>query len=219
MSFKCLGAIWLVMQPLSCYFCGGVATTREHVPPKGFFPKSERHNLIRVPSCEAHNNEKSGEDEYFRMIVAGAAWDFLPTSLRETIIRSVKRRPLLAAKLIKQSARSDSGAFHYDAELPRVQVALESIGRGLLYHEFGLMLEARPSIIVADFLDLSNATPLHLRDGRYELTQAMCRTLLAELPERGTNQQIFSYKCTEDIVQFKFYGRLLATVAFSDKHG
>lgn len=153
------------------------------------------------------------------MIVAGAAWDFLPTSLRETIIRSVKRKPLLAAKLLKQSTRSDSGDFHYDAELPRVQVVLESIGRGLVYNEFGLVLDARPSILVADFLDLSNATPLHLRDDRYELVQAMCRTLLTELPERGTNQQIFSYKCTKDIVQFKFYGRLLATVAFSDKHG
>lgn len=204
---------------MPCYFCGNAATTQEHVPPKGFFPKSERHNLICVSSCELHNNERSGEDEYFRMIVAGAAWEFLPIPLRETIIRSVKRKPLLAAKLIEQSKRSDSGAFHYDAELPRIQVVLESIGRGLLFHEFGSVFKAKPSILVADFLDLSDTTPTHLRDGTYEQAQAMCRMLLAELPERGNSKHIFSYKCTEDIVQFKFYGRLLATIAFSEKHG
>lgn len=153
------------------------------------------------------------------MIIAGAAWEFLPNPVRETIIRSVKRKPLLAAKLVKQSQPADDGTFHYDAELPRIQIVLESIGRGLLFHEFGSVFKAKPSILVADFLGLSNSTPTHICDGKYDLAQTMCRTILAELPDRGNNKRIFSYRSSTNIVQFTFYGRLLTTVAFSEKHG
>ena len=54
---------------MSCYFCGNVATGVEHVPPKCFFPRGKRDNLITVPSCDAHNQEKSKEDEYIRAIL------------------------------------------------------------------------------------------------------------------------------------------------------
>ncbi len=45
-----------------CYCCGAPATSEEHVPPKGLFPKAKdipntkfREKLITVPSCEKHN--------------------------------------------------------------------------------------------------------------------------------------------------------------------
>jgi hypothetical protein len=57
-----------------CYWCGKIATSKEHVPPKCLFPemkdingiydKTFRINLITVPSCDEHNMEKSHEDEY-----------------------------------------------------------------------------------------------------------------------------------------------------------
>lgn len=64
-----------------CYWCGKLATSREHVPPKCLFPerkdiykvydKSFRHNLITVPSCDEHNMEKSREDEYLMACLSG----------------------------------------------------------------------------------------------------------------------------------------------------
>jgi len=33
----------------SCYMCERTATTREHVPPKSFFPEGYRTNLVTVP--------------------------------------------------------------------------------------------------------------------------------------------------------------------------
>lgn len=48
-----------------CYHCGAPASTREHVPPKGFFPKGS--DLITVPSCETHNHDKSHIDETMRI--------------------------------------------------------------------------------------------------------------------------------------------------------
>jgi hypothetical protein len=54
-----------------CYYCGNIANTREHAPPKIFFPNSLRDNLVTVPSCSLHNNAKSNSDEYiFQLIVS-----------------------------------------------------------------------------------------------------------------------------------------------------
>ena len=45
-----------------CYFCGKIATTREHAPPKQMF-KDFDCDSITVPSCKKHNCNKSGEDQ------------------------------------------------------------------------------------------------------------------------------------------------------------
>jgi hypothetical protein len=53
--------------------CDSLATSSEHVPPKCFFPEKKdlprevdlRKNLFKVPSCDAHNSQKSHDDEYF----------------------------------------------------------------------------------------------------------------------------------------------------------
>jgi hypothetical protein len=47
-----------------CYYCGERATTREHVPPKGFFSRKANLQLKTVPSCTKHNNAKSHDDQY-----------------------------------------------------------------------------------------------------------------------------------------------------------
>ena len=56
----------------TCYACDNDATTWEHSPPRGFYPrgksrrtgKNYRDGLIVVPSCSEHNNEKSKDDLY-----------------------------------------------------------------------------------------------------------------------------------------------------------
>lgn len=54
---------------MGCYYCGGEVTGKEHVPPRSFFPKGKRQNLITVDSCDLHNQEKSKEDEYIRAVL------------------------------------------------------------------------------------------------------------------------------------------------------
>lgn len=46
-----------------CYACDQVGDTKEHVPPKCFFPKDQRENLLTVPSCKKHNCRKSSSDQ------------------------------------------------------------------------------------------------------------------------------------------------------------
>lgn len=48
---------------LKCYMCECEGTTKEHVPPRCFFPKQKRVNLFTVPSCKKHNCRKSNIDQ------------------------------------------------------------------------------------------------------------------------------------------------------------
>lgn len=53
-----------------CYMCDEAGTTREHAPPKAFFPEGYRTNLWTVRSCSKHNNANSQDVEYvFSLIV------------------------------------------------------------------------------------------------------------------------------------------------------
>ena len=36
----------------TCYACNQLATSREHTPPRSFFPEDRRKNLITVPPAE-----------------------------------------------------------------------------------------------------------------------------------------------------------------------
>lgn len=96
-----------------CYYCGLEANTAEHVPPQGIFPRQKdspdgkdfRKQLIRVPSCENHNTDKSGEDEYLRYVLttslpsnAVAKHQFLIK-----IMRAIQRRPKLVERLLTET--------------------------------------------------------------------------------------------------------------------
>jgi hypothetical protein len=51
-----------------CFLCGATDNlTRDHIPPKGLFPKPRPSNLYTAPCCGPCNNGASQEDEYLRM--------------------------------------------------------------------------------------------------------------------------------------------------------
>ena len=62
----------------TCYACDNKAVSREHIPPKCFFPerkdfpndKDYRRDLITVPSCIVHNLHKAYDDEYCFFVIA-----------------------------------------------------------------------------------------------------------------------------------------------------
>jgi hypothetical protein len=56
---------------MHCYLCGStVGMTRDHIPPKGLFPRPRPSNLHTVPCCHSCNNRASKDDEYFRLSVS-----------------------------------------------------------------------------------------------------------------------------------------------------
>ncbi len=61
----------------TCYTCGAPAVSDDHIPARCLFPTPRPHalQLITVPSCDAHNHERGGDDDYFRRIVTVGAAD------------------------------------------------------------------------------------------------------------------------------------------------
>jgi hypothetical protein len=52
-----------------CAICGkSEAVTRDHIPPKGIFPKPLPQDLITVPACKNCNGGDSSLDEKFKFI-------------------------------------------------------------------------------------------------------------------------------------------------------
>lgn len=58
-----------------CYFCSKPVVSREHIPPQGLFPKGIkfREELITVPSCKKHNEDKSDLDHRMLTFLLGTS--------------------------------------------------------------------------------------------------------------------------------------------------
>ncbi len=103
-----------------CYMCDATAVTKEHVPPKCFFPDRLRRNLVTVPSCVDHNLENSKDVEYVRNVISTQrGTNDVAAELFEKTKRSFDRSP----KLMSQTFRSmtpiivsgeETGAFTVD---------------------------------------------------------------------------------------------------------
>jgi hypothetical protein len=52
-----------------CVYCGAIADTVDHVPPKSIFPKPRPSNLQTVPSCEKCNRGFQLNDDYFMQVL------------------------------------------------------------------------------------------------------------------------------------------------------
>ena len=142
-----------------CYACNELATTKEHVPPKCFFPKKKgfskespdyRSHLITVPSCRIHNNFRSKDDEYTAAVIAMNSSSSLAFSIfKSKWVQVLLRREGILGKRIFSTARSvevtsirnglliphKTLAISY--ELSRISYVVESISRALYYLESG----------------------------------------------------------------------------------
>src|SRR5713226_181962 len=104
-----------------CYMCEAIATSVEHVPPKCFFPKGYRANLITVPSCTAHNEQNSKDVEYVRNVISTqhGCTNKAAAKAFETAKRSFDKSVKLANRTFRDLRRvlvegQETGAFPVD---------------------------------------------------------------------------------------------------------
>lgn len=123
----------------NCYACTSKATTKEHVPPRCFFPEGRREHLLTLPSCPKHNNENSADVEYTRNVLnAHVETDIeIAGSVHAATWRSFDRLPTLLPKVFKDLKPilyngQQTGTFTVD--IKSVDKVMAAIATGMYFN-------------------------------------------------------------------------------------
>lgn len=125
----------------TCYMCERVAVTREHSPPKCFFPVTLRTNLVTVPSCEEHNLDNSSDVEYVRNVLSTQhGSNAAAAEVFEATKRSFDHSPKLRSRTFHDLRPvvvdgGETGAFPVD--LQRHKRVMSAIAHALYFHGYG----------------------------------------------------------------------------------
>lgn len=191
----------------TCYFCGKQATSFEHVPPKCLFPQRKdvededyRKELIRVPSCDKHNAQKSRDDEFLMVSLAPIVGnnDLAFRHTKTKIQRAHAENPHLANEVISDAqnmslALPEGVTFPVllgKPDTPRLCRALEATARGLYFHENGKRFKGKVAVFPS-FVKYQPGSTMSI----YEL---LCEKMIAQ--ERhdwevhGRNPEVFTYQ-------------------------
>ena len=214
----------------TCYACESPKTSMEHAPPRCFFPEATdekgnclfRKDLIKVPSCNVHNTEKSGDDTYAVWHIAGLkgvnqCGEMVHSKLSRMAQHDrEKRNGALIKRLMGEafgvSADGDL-AGRLDGE--RMQRFLCSAARAIYFYETlkKLMVPLRVTNTSNCYRDQEHLKKLIKREAFFE-------SEMDNAPMLGANPEAFSYSIREKadgiiLVQMIFYGTLKHWVFFN----
>ncbi len=195
----------------TCYMCDRSATTDEHAPPRCFFPKGYRKDLVTVPSCAEHNTAKSGDDEVLHDWVALCSDN--PVAIRHSktkVIPSLRRSKARGGGLLravmnnpKQIQIGGRARLSNDVDIRRFNSTMEKIGRAIYFHHFKKRWPFQEidvhttSLVMADGKPSPNASNLMVLD----------RAFISE--RFGANPEVFYYQvrddCAVDLIKMVFY--------------
>ena len=144
---------------LRCVYCGIASeVTRDHVPPKCFFPKPRPSDLVTVPSCKHCNISGSKDEEFFLVSLM-----FGDAGLKDTGIamwnsqlpRMLKRHRGVRLAITKMMSEinltSPSGLYlgrrlAQKIDYPRLDRVVLKIIKGLYFLEFSASLSQSASV-------------------------------------------------------------------------
>jgi hypothetical protein len=147
------------MIPKQCVYCTkSPGITKDHVPPRIFFPEPRPGNLITVPACSKCNSAATMDDNYlFAIMMFSEAGNTIAgvtlwrKRLRRMFTKDLGVRRQLGSALSLKDVITSGGIYQgrrialaFD-EL-RFNKAIQRIVRGLCYFEFGSSLSAETSI-------------------------------------------------------------------------
>jgi hypothetical protein len=128
-----------------CYFqdCLANGTTKEHIPPRSFFPTDQRHQLMTVKSCERHNNKKSSDDIY---VLAQICMNASPHNRSREVFRNRVLPQLrfnggaLAKTLCNEAERLVDGTVRYKVDNERFDRFFTALSYGIVCSACGASL-------------------------------------------------------------------------------
>lgn len=133
---------------MTCYLCGSPnPTTKDHIPPKGFFPEPRPTNLITVPCCESCNNGFSLDDDAMRAWFcmglghsAAADWIIEHKLFPSTFKRSMAFCHQIHDSMVDTLIRDENGqpmeVVQYPIDRKRTERFVIRTTKGLLKHYF-----------------------------------------------------------------------------------
>jgi predicted RNA-binding protein len=195
----------------TCYMCSAPSTGMEHAPPQCFFPEQKdlppgvdlRKNLIKVPSCDKHNMQKSKEDEYLLFVVIShyennkaAARQFITK-----ILRAIARRPSLKAfytATMRDIVWNGIPTQEYKPDWTRFTNGMKCIARALYFKHHKRQWSGPILIESPGFMMHEGAR--EILDARKGLAYG-CDVLFEAEPRYGDNPEVFFYQVNEDLVR------------------
>jgi hypothetical protein len=185
-----------------------------------------RRNLITVPSCETHNLEKSHDDEFLMVSLAGIFGNNsigymhklrkVDRAIRRTSERLLDKVFLKKKRYLYEAA--DNKFFEVIWGTPdqvRLEKCFEHIAYGLHYHHFGRRFSGATKILLGY---LHNENPDSSTFIAFIKDKASIDLATAE--KHGSNNDVFYYQFSETdqfglyMVKLVFYGGVEIFVAF-----
>lgn len=142
-----------------CYICGRQATTKEHFPPKCFFPKRANLNLSTVPSCTEHNNDKSKHDQYFfaQILINTARENNLPKKkFIESIVPQLRKSPGFKNLISHGSVSLGDGTRAYPVDDARMKKVMDGICHAIYFTRFEKLLDRKKFQVRHEFLNFTS---------------------------------------------------------------
>lgn len=193
-----------------CYMCDDSGDTKEHVPPKTFFPPGYRGSLWTVPSCPKHNNNNSRDVEYVAGIIINAiesTGDALEESQKK-VFRAFGYRKGLLIRTFKdvRPIRLPSGELTatFQIDLNRFENILKTIAYAIYFYTNLKRYEGFWKI-VSPQLNSYETTHLDRKDERSFLFENLQEMSFVEI--NHPQPQVFKgyvYNFPDDKVVYKF---------------
>lgn len=117
-----------------------MGSTKEHIPPKAFFPKEEKEQLLTVKSCVEHNNAKSKDDLY---VLAQICMNASPSNrAREVFLDKIKpqlnfNNDALKKRLAKGAVQLPDGSVKYKVDIQRLDLFFTALSCGIIFKSCG----------------------------------------------------------------------------------
>lgn len=153
---------------LTCYKCSAPATTKEHVPPRCFFPKGSGLNLqlTTVPSCATHNNDKSSDDQYLLAHIcmnASKGPSLARDIFERSILPQIERSPKFHSTVADDSEHFADGTARYKVDLQRFDNFFDHLCWALYFDRYGTPFDESMHVISHTYFTLITDDPRELQ--------------------------------------------------------
>jgi hypothetical protein len=145
-----------------CYRCESVATTREHFPPKSFFPKGGNLQLNTIRSCVKHNNSKSNDDQYLlaQICINASKGDNLAKRIfNRSIVPMFERSPAFINMITQNAERLPDGSVRYLIDTDRFNNFFDSLSCAVFFDKFNRQYAPNTHTMSHVYLSLGSDDP------------------------------------------------------------